>query len=84
MAKAKKAKKTTKAAARRADRRTTQPDLSKKLQFAEGFQLRDGTKVAARFKEVKSGMSLATALEKGLTTGDIRWHVKKGNLTLVD
>jgi hypothetical protein len=85
MAKAKTTKKrTTKAAKARADARSGEPDLAKKLQFLEGFQLRDGTKVAARFKEIKSGMLLATALEKGLTRGDIRWHVQKGNLTLVD
>jgi len=84
MSRAKRAKRTTKATKARADERSGQPDLMKKLQFAEGFQLREGTKVAARFREVKSGMSLTTALEKGVTRGDIRWHVKQGHLALVD
>lgn len=57
-------------------------DPSKKIVFAEGFKLREGTATAARFAEVRSGVTVKTALEKGLTAADINWHLKKGNLSL--
>ena len=55
-----------------------------KLVFADKFKLREGSAAAKRFAEVRSGSTVKTALEKGLTAADINWHVKKGNLTLTD
>lgn len=59
-------------------------DPSKKIVFSEKFKLREGSAVAKRFADVRSGSTVKTALEKGLTATDINWHVKKGNISLTD
>jgi len=59
-------------------------DLTKKIVFGEGFKLREGSAVAKRFADLRSGSTVKTALEKGVTAADINWHVKKGNLSLTD
>lgn len=59
-------------------------DTAKKIKFGEGFKLREGSAVAARFADVRDGSTVKTALEKGVLASDILWHAKKGNISLVD
>lgn len=50
--------------------------------FDEPPFTKGGTKVAERWKSIRSGTSVATALKNGATLGDIRFAVAEGRAKL--
>lgn len=58
-------------------------DLTKKIQFDSSKPLaRAGSKAAKRLGELKPGMLVSTALERGATALDINWLVSHNRMTL--
>ena len=52
------------------------------LTFDEPPYAKPGSKVAERWKGIRSGITVAAALEKGATLGDIRYAVAQGRAKL--
>lgn len=86
------AKKGSKKAAKSSEPRTTADtfapssvaeDTSKKIKvLVDENPKREGSESAKRFAFYKNGMTIAAALEKGVTVGDIRWDVKHEYIAL--